>query len=159
TVFITALIHNLTHGGRLPLFKPYAEGRIAGAGLMPQPSMDVPRFQYEDHVRTLLDKRDWPSSTRAIAEMRLTIDYQSASAWNRAFGSGRLTIDIVDYPGEGLLDLPLLGMDFAEWSAQAITLAETGKRRDLSAGWRAMLAATDAKTPVDESRVMALAEA
>ena len=28
TVFITALVHNLIHGGRLPLFTPYAEGRI-----------------------------------------------------------------------------------------------------------------------------------
>ena len=36
TVFITALIHNLLKGGRLPLFSAEAEGRIARAYLEPQ---------------------------------------------------------------------------------------------------------------------------
>ena len=31
TVFITALVHNLLHGGRLPLFNASAEGRITRA--------------------------------------------------------------------------------------------------------------------------------
>ena len=31
TVFITALVHGLTRGGRFPVFEPYATGRIAGA--------------------------------------------------------------------------------------------------------------------------------
>ncbi|MCC2112116.1 MAG: YcjX family protein, partial [Hyphomicrobiales bacterium] len=55
TVFITALIHNLIHGGRLPLFAAHAEGRIARATLQPQPDDDVPRFDYEAHVRDLVD--------------------------------------------------------------------------------------------------------
>ena len=50
TVFITALVHNLVHGGRLPLFEAYSEGRLAEARLMPQPDDDVPRFDYEAHV-------------------------------------------------------------------------------------------------------------
>src|SRR4249920_1309216 len=29
TVFITALIHGLTRGGRFPVFEPFATGRIA----------------------------------------------------------------------------------------------------------------------------------
>ena len=44
TVFITALVHNLTHGGRLPLFKAQQSGRIACAYLEPQPDDGVPRF-------------------------------------------------------------------------------------------------------------------
>ena len=31
TVFITALIHGLTRGGRFPIFEPFATGRIARA--------------------------------------------------------------------------------------------------------------------------------
>src|SRR5690606_5756527 len=50
TVFITALIHNLVHGGRLPLFRAYSSGRIATAMLQPQPDDAVPRFDYENHV-------------------------------------------------------------------------------------------------------------
>src|SRR3954454_1244396 len=46
TVFITALVHNLVHGGRLPLFEARASGRLTEARLMPQPDDDVPRFDY-----------------------------------------------------------------------------------------------------------------
>ncbi len=49
TVFITALIHGLTRGGRFPVFEPYASGRIARAHLAPQPDDAVPRFDYESH--------------------------------------------------------------------------------------------------------------
>ncbi|MGI9414356.1 MAG: YcjX family protein, partial [Hyphomicrobiales bacterium] len=37
TVFTTALVHNLLHGGRLPLFDVMAEGRFVRAYLQPQP--------------------------------------------------------------------------------------------------------------------------
>src|SRR6185503_4390354 len=63
TVFIAALVHNLIHGGRLPLFKAYASGRLSGAWLAPQPDDAVPRFDYEGHVRALVDERVWPDST------------------------------------------------------------------------------------------------
>src|SRR5690606_30047950 len=109
TVFISALVHNLVHGGRLPLFEAQKSGRIARAYLEQQPDDAVPRFQYEDHINALVSARLWPESTRAISELRLTIEYESASGWNRLFSSGRLSVDIVDYPGEWLLDLPLLG--------------------------------------------------
>ncbi|RWG92907.1 YcjX family protein, partial [Mesorhizobium sp.] len=70
TVFISALVHNLIHGGRLPLFEAQKSGRIARALLEEQPDDAVPRFQYEDHVAALVDDRVWPDSTRAISELR-----------------------------------------------------------------------------------------
>lgn len=54
TVFITALIHNLLAGGRLPFFDPQAQGRLRRAYLEPQPDDDVPRFDYERHLADLL---------------------------------------------------------------------------------------------------------
>ena len=75
TVFITALIHGLTRGGRFPVFEPFATGRIARARLEPQPDDAVPRFDYENHVRTLIEERRWPNSTVDISELRLVIDY------------------------------------------------------------------------------------
>ena len=102
TVFITALIHGLTRGGRFPVFEAYASGRIARAHLAPQPDDAVPRFSYESHLRALIEERRWPSSTVDISELRLVIDYQRPNGADRT-----LTLDIVDYPGEWLLDLPL----------------------------------------------------
>src|ERR1044072_9037875 len=61
TVFITALVHGLLRGGRFPVFESLATGRIARARLEPQPDDAVPRFAYENHVRTLIDERRWPN--------------------------------------------------------------------------------------------------
>ena len=43
TVFITALVHQLLHGVRLPVFEAFASGRIARVRLEPQPDDAVPR--------------------------------------------------------------------------------------------------------------------
>jgi len=158
TVFITALVHNLVHGGRLPLFDAQKSGRISRAYLEHQPDDAVPRFQYEDHVAALVDQRIWPDSTRAISELRLTIDYESASGWGRLFSRGRLSLDVVDYPGEWLLDLPLLGKDYADFSRDACDLARLPVRADLSAEWAALAGAVDPDAPADEMTARRLAE-
>ena len=116
-MFITALVHQLLHGGRLPVFEALASGRIARARLEPQPDDAVPRFDYENHVRTLIEERRWPASTVDISELRLVMDYQRQNGADRT-----LTLDIVDYPGEWLLDLPLLTKSFEQWSAESLTL-------------------------------------
>jgi uncharacterized protein len=158
TVFISAFVHNLIHGGRLPLFKAQKSGRIARAYLEHQPDDAVPRFQYEDHVAALVDERIWPESTRAISELRLTIDYESASGWGRLFSRGKLSVDIVDYPGEWLLDLPLLGKDYRQFSREAFELATLPGREDLSTDWRGLAAAIDPNQPADELTARRLAE-
>ena len=101
TIFITALIRNLVSGGRLPFFMPEAEGRIERAYLEPQPDDEVPRFDYEAHLDALSrDPPEWPESTQRLSQVRITIEFKSASALRRAFGISRLNLDVVDYPGE-----------------------------------------------------------
>jgi predicted YcjX-like family ATPase len=150
TVFITSLIHNLINAGRLPLFKAHHEGRISNSYLRPQPDDDVPRFGYEDHVKNLINDRIWPESTRSISQLRLTIEYETASGWGKLFRPGSLNLDIVDYPGEWLLDLPLLSQDFETFSNNAIELARSDIRSDLSAKWIDQLAKIDPQAPFDD---------
>jgi predicted YcjX-like family ATPase len=130
TIFITALIHNLLTGGRLPGFAAMTEGRFIGARLAEQPDQGVPRFAYEQHLRALTGKpATWPESTRKISQIRLQLKFQS-QRWTRGWqGPTVLNLDIVDYPGEWLLDLPLLSLSYAEWSAQSrarVQIAEGG---------------------------------
>lgn len=158
TVFITSLVHNLIHGGRLPMFDASKSGRIARAFLEPQPDDTVPRFQYEDHVAALVQEREWPASTRQISEMRLTIEYASASGWGRLFSPGKLSVDIIDYPGEWLLDLPLLGKTYAEFSRETVELAELPVRKALSAQWLELAHAADPNADADEMLARRLAE-
>ncbi|MEO1067122.1 MAG: YcjX family protein, partial [Pseudomonadota bacterium] len=158
TVFITALIHNLLNQGRLPLFSPMADGRIARSYLQPQPDDDVPRFAYENHVERLVDEMAWPESTSRISQLRLTVDYESASFLTRAVGGGRLHIDIIDYPGEWLLDLPLLAKDYETWSAEALDLARLPNRAAAAKTWLEANAQTDPLEKRDEKRAQDLAE-
>ncbi|OCW58769.1 YcjX family protein [Hoeflea olei] len=158
TVFITALVHNLLHGGRLPMFRAAHTGRLARAYLEPQPDDAVPRFQYEDHTARMIGDRIWPDSTRAISELRLVIEYESASGWNRFFSGGRLCLDIVDYPGEWLLDLPLLAQDYAQFSHNAASLARSSGRHDLAAPWLEKAASIDPHSRADEASARELAQ-
>ncbi|WP_062211261.1 YcjX family protein [Aureimonas sp. AU12] len=150
TVFITSLIHNLLHGGRLPLFEAQSSGRIKRTYLEEQPDDAVPRFQYEEHIRAVLEDRVWPQSTRAISELRLTIEYESASGWSRFFSPGKLSLDIVDYPGEWLLDLPLIDKDYATFSRESIERARLPSRATMAGPYLALLADLDITAPADE---------
>jgi predicted YcjX-like family ATPase len=149
TVFITALIHGLTRGGRFPVFEPYASGRIARARLEPQPDDAVPRFDYERHVRTLVEERAWPNSTVDISELRLVIDYQRQSGAERT-----LTLDIVDYPGEWLLDLPLLNKSYEQWSRESLALSRANARSSLASTWHGYLSGLNAEAPADEQAAL-----
>ena len=143
TVFITALIQNLVNGGRLPLFSPMAQGRITSATVTPLAAGTVPEFDYRTHLADLQDQRVWPASTRSISEIRITVHYESQSFFARQFGSGKLHIDIVDYPGEWLLDLPLLTKSYAEWSAEALLLSRQPHRAALAEALHGELAKVD----------------
>jgi len=124
TNFITALVHGLLAGGRLPGFAPLTEGRFIGARLAEYPDAAIPRFAYEQHLEALSAKEPrWPESTRRISQLRLILKFQSKNWLSGMMGPSQVNLDIVDYPGEWLLDLPLLSLSFAEWSEQALTRA------------------------------------
>lgn len=157
TVFTTALVQNLVEAAKLPVLKASADGRIARARLVPQPDPDVPRFPYEAHRAALAgEDRRWPESTRRISELRVEIDYERASGWFK--GPATLTLDIVDYPGEWLLDLALLGQDYRTWSAQAVGDARKPHRREAAAPWLADLATRDPFGPADEMEAEAASD-
>lgn len=150
TVFITALVHNLIHGGRLPMFAPWRTGRLNGADIRPQLHPGVPTFDYRGHVRQLTDARVWPDSTRQISELRLSISYDSATFFGRSLGRGKLDLDIVDYPGEWLLDLPLLGKDFRAFSRETLERAREPRRTAIAADWLTHAAGIDPLGPADD---------
>ena len=151
TVFITALVHQLLHGGRLPVFEALSSGRIARARLEPQPDDAVPRFDYETHMHALAQERRWPESTSRISELRLVVEYQSA---RRGARNRTLTLDIVDYPGEWLLDLPLLTTSYAQWSADTLKLSRSAPRAALAARWHRHLATLNADASEDEQAAL-----
>lgn len=148
TVFTTALVHHLTRGTSLTAFRASAEGRIRRAHLAHQPDDAIPRFPYEEHLEALTQDRRWPQSTDRISELRVGIEYERKSGWRA--GPTSLALDIVDYPGEWLLDLALLDAGFAEWSRQTVEASRRRDRAAIAGPWHEFLKTVDPAGPADE---------
>ncbi len=155
TVFITSLVANLINRGRMPGLT--AAGRIEAAWLQPQPDDTVPRFEYESHLAAMTGPKPfWPDGTTGISELRLSFRVQPGGLLGGMRSARTMHLDIVDYPGEWLLDLGLLGKDFATWSRETLARIEARGEAD---GYRAALAAADTGAKLDEPAAGALAEA
>lgn len=157
TVFTTALVHHLISVTPMPVFRASAEGRIRRAMLDDQPDDAVPRFPFEEHLASLDEPlRQWPESTTRIAELRVALEYERRSGWRA--GPSSLAVDIVDYPGEWLVDLALLDKDYATWSRETLAASRTGSRAAIAAPWHAALAGHDPQKPVSEPDINRLSD-
>jgi uncharacterized protein len=153
TVFITGLVANLLQRGRMPQLTGAA--RIEAAFLQPQPDLTLPRFDYEGHLAALTgDAPRWPASTRAVSELRLSFRVAPSGVLAAFQGTRTLHVDIIDYPGEWLLDLGLLDKTYAEWSDEVLTRLA---KRDQAADFIARARAEDASLAFEEARAQALA--
>jgi uncharacterized protein len=156
TVFITALVANLLDRGRMGQFTAAISGTITGAILQPQPDDTLPRFAYETHLARLTGPTpSWPESTSQISALRISLRVQPNGILAGLTGARRIHLDIVDYPGEWLLDLGLLDQSFAQWSQAAITRAQN---RPEGAAFLALLDQIDAHAPLAEPQAIALAD-
>ena len=156
TVFITSLVANLIDRARMVQLLPAANGAIRAAYLRPQPDDTVARFDYEGHLGALLAGAPaWPDSTRAVSELRLSLRVQPTGILGAVSGPRTVHIDIVDYPGEWLLDLALLGKSYAKWSAD--TFARLAGRA-IAADYLAQAGGTDGAAQFDELTAKSLAQ-
>ena len=157
TVFITSLVANLMDRGRMPALRAAASGAIRAAWLQPQPDDTIPRFDFERHLAALTGPDPhWPEGTRHVSELRLSLRVQPRGLLRGLRGMQTLHLDIVDYPGEWLLDLRLMERDFATWSAEVL-----GRIADRPGGadYRAALLSTDREARFDEVEAQRLTAA
>ncbi len=158
TVFITSLVANLLERGRMPQLRAAAEGRILAAYLQPQPDHTIPRFAFEDHIAALSGPEPhWPESTRSISTLRLSLRVRPTGLLTGLTGVRTVHLDIVDYPGEWLLDLPLMDMGYGEWSEAALATARAPGRVDHAGPWLAAVEGVDVAGPLLEATARELA--
>ncbi|MEI4473271.1 YcjX family protein [Frigidibacter sp. MR17.24] len=156
TVFITSLVANLLDRGRMAQLRGAQDGTIRSVFLQPQPDVTVPRFDYESHLAAMTGPAPhWPESTRAVSELRLSFRVQSGGLVGSLRGLRTVHLDIVDYPGEWLLDLGLLERGYDDWAADV--LGRIGARPE-AAAFLAEAGGTDPSQPMDERRAKGLAE-
>lgn len=155
TVFITSLVANLMDRGRMPGLLAQSEGRILSAYLQPQPDDTLPRFDYETHLGDLTARDPhWPDSTRTISELRLSLKVRPSGLLSGLQGPRTIHLDIVDYPGEWLLDLGLLDKSYSQWSEETLKRIDN---RDLARDYLMLARAEDMSAPLEEPRAQKLA--
>jgi hypothetical protein len=147
TVFLTALLHNLHlaarlkegQSGHLPFFDPVAKGTLEDVTL--RPLEDLPAFPFLPNLDRLLEPSpDFPPSTTGLSAFGAALRYRPQGLLGRQLvDTTTVEVEIVDYPGEWLLDLPLLEESFEAWSAAALRLAERGSRATLPGEWRSIV--------------------
>jgi predicted YcjX-like family ATPase len=140
TVFTTSLIHNLlssTHNpNRMPLLNVVGERRLIAAVLEGAKAHRLPRFPYLGNIDRMA-VADWPERTADISEIGIEVRFAPANTMGKLLSEltgspANLTIRIVDYPGEWLLDLPLLTQSYAEWSRATLRAFRQGVRASLA---------------------------
>ncbi|MDC9592062.1 YcjX family protein [Xenorhabdus sp. IM139775] len=163
TAFITSLVNQLLHvhsGARLPLFSAVRDGRLLGVKRVPQRDFGVPRFAYDENMAELHDTPPhWPTPTRGVSEIRLALRYRSEDALFRYLKeTSTLYLEIVDYPGEWLLDLSMLEQNYLAWSRHMLGLLK-GERANWAKPWLALCQQCDPLAPADENLLAKIAQA
>jgi len=136
TVFITALVHDLMHGARLPVFEPLYSRSSVMTFALSEILLQALTLMNSPQQR---GRRAHAETPRRLRRIVLTLPTGMPLA-ERLIFERTLTLDIVDYPGEWLLDLPLLATSYAQWSRQTLELARAEPRRALAAAWHKHLA-------------------
>jgi len=163
TAFITSLVNQLINegsGSQLPFFTPVHQGQFIAAKRIPQKNIHIARFDYDSSMSAFVNHPpSWPEPTQGISEIRLAIRYKPKdSLLKYATEMATLVLDITDYPGEWLLDLPMLNQTFEQWSQHTVTLLLESPRRELSQGFLDKVKEIDPFQDADERLLTQLSQ-
>jgi len=163
TAFITALVEQLTTNStkeNLPFFDVVQTNRLIAAKCVPQDALALPTFPYKQALSSIKDELpNWPASTERINTLRLALKYQPNSGIrSQITDTSTLIIDLIDYPGEWLMDLPMLSLNYEQWCRQQFELLRKKPRSTYSHQLLERLESLDLDEPVDESKLAEIAK-
>lgn len=135
TVFLTSFINQLLANDKLNYLNEKLQ-RPFVARLLP-PDSHYSRFDYFSKLRAFREANPtWPKATKQVSKTTLQLEFKSDYAF---LANQIVNIELIDYPGEWLLDLSMLELDFDAWSKQMMELAREPKREDFSHEWLSLL--------------------
>lgn len=147
SVFITSLINNLVYAHeQMNQSCEMKEHELTLIGSLQKTSgpSNMKTFPFRRYLENLRkDPPAWPGKTFDLSGCTINLEFGVDSQF------GRLNLEIVDYPGERILDLGMMQQSFRTWSEQQVekSLSEEKfqpetdwvSRRDMSDQWRIML--------------------
>lgn len=126
-------------------------GRAVSVQVAPSGSGGLPRFDHARHLAALTaDPPAWPERTNeaSLLALDLTLGRQR---FGLPLPDQHIRLELLDYPGEWLLDLPLLQTPFEAWSESVFRRLEAPAAAGLSREFLAFAAALPAGAPADEA--------
>jgi uncharacterized protein len=166
TVFLVSLIGNLLAMGRGMDALPALGRRLAATGggsrlvsvsIEPSGVQPIPRFAFEAHRDALArgDAPAWPPFTDRPAFIALRLVLAPSGMMDKALGLALgprvIRLELLDYPGEWLLDLPLLEQGFHAWSVETLSLLAQPGRAPMAREFLAFIAALNPSAAADEA--------
>lgn len=152
TAFLTSMAANLLALGAgrpvLPALAARLGARRPRVVVAPSGAASLPRFDVAGHLAALAqDPPAWPARTDAASLLALDLSIPRTGLAS-ALPPFALRLEFLDYPGEWLLDLPLLRQDFSTWSQATLQRLEG---RPEAAPFLAFATALPAQAAADEA--------
>lgn len=142
TVLLTSLASTLLASNALG-------GRIVRARLASAGAEALPRFDHVAHLAALAaDPPHWPARTDAVSLLAFDLELRPAFA---TLPPRQVRLELLDYPGEWLLDLPLLELSHADWSQSVLSRLERPGLIDATRDFLAFARALPAHASADEA--------
>lgn len=148
TTFITSLINQLENHQRGLLARRAPFDRLISVRWQRE-GVSRP-FPYLEALGDLsATPARWPSSTADLARLVIDLQFRPGGLLKTWQGARSVRIELLDYPGEWLLDLPLLGMDYGQWCEQMASMLDSEPRRTLAGDLRDRILMIDPAAPCD----------
>lgn len=98
---------------------PDLQSRWLSAALI-ESDASIANYPYANHIQQLRDGK-WPVSTETLSRCLIEIRLKPRSRFEDISGKGYVShqLEIWDYPGEWLMDLPLATMSYEQWVADS----------------------------------------
>jgi len=114
TVFITSLIDQLLYQDKLlSITSSLQPFKVT----IKPPTKHAKRFDYYTLIDRLKQNHSWPDGTDEISHTVLEFESKSHFPF---MSNSTFSVELIDYPGEWLLDLTLLKLDYEQWSNKTI---------------------------------------
>jgi len=152
TAFLTSVATNLLALGAgcpvLPALAQRLGGRRLQVSVAPAGATGLPRFDHARHLAALTaDPPAWPERTSSASLLALDL-VVSRQRLGMDLPPQRVRLELLDYPGEWLLDLPLVRTPYPAWSDAVLRRLD---ELPLAAEFMAFSTALPAGAPADEA--------
>ncbi|WP_285764946.1 YcjX family protein [Biformimicrobium ophioploci] len=158
TTLVTSILHQLHNPevAQLPGFSPALSGGLLGTDILPLLDSGLPPFPFDASIQALsAEPPNWPESTKEESAVEMHLHIKRPRAWRNKM---HLAVELRDYPGEWLMDIPLLSMDFQHWCRQQNELLHEEPRKGLAGDLLQELGALDPSADCDPVALAQLAE-